>query len=205
MRRPSMQSMGERFGALVVTKVMLGSKGKNARAEAKCDCGCVWEGILSDLRRGMTKSCGCLRVDAKTTHGLCDHPLYQVWVGIRARVLDPTHAKYKDYGLRGITIDPDWVDDPSAFITWVGETLGERPSAQHSIDRIENDGPYSKGNLKWSTAKQQCNNRRNSLHITFDGLNLTLSQWSDKLGVAYGTLYSRLRYGWSIERTLTTP
>lgn len=80
-----------------------------------------------------------------------------------------------------------------------------KPSKAHSIDRIDNNGPYSPENCKWSTQKEQASNNRRNRLIKFNGEIHTLTQWAEKMGVRRGLLESRiLYYGWSIERDLTT-
>ena len=89
-------------------------------------------------------------------HGLSKTPEYRCWQQIKERCLNPKHKAYPDYGGRGITIDPVWVQDFEAFYSFVGN----RPTAKHSLDRIENSRGYEPGNVRWATMKEQNNNRR---------------------------------------------
>lgn len=90
------------------------------------------------------------------THGMSGTPEYVAWNQLKARCCDPKHRYYPEYGGRGIQVDPAWIND---FMAFYGE-VGPRPSSKHSIDRINNDLGYVKGNLRWATQKEQCNNRR---------------------------------------------
>lgn len=82
-------------------------------------------------------------------------PEYNAWRNMRARCGNPRHPRFKDYGGRGITVDPRW-DDFEVFLA----DVGRRPGPSLSLDRIDNDGPYAPGNVRWATAPQQMSNRR---------------------------------------------
>ena len=100
-------------------------------------------------------------------HGLTGHPLYFTWLGIRARCCNPDSRSYKWYGARGIGMHDEWLHDPAAFIAWIEENLGPRPAGRgsrsyplYTLDRIDNDGGYEPGNLRWATKAVQQGNRR---------------------------------------------
>jgi hypothetical protein len=144
---------GVRFGRLVVLQ------DANAYAvSVQCDCGTVKVVRREHLRRGFTNSCGCLRREARETHGLSRHPLFDTWKGMVARCEDPTHRSYRSYGGRGITVCAAW-HDPAAFIADIERDLGPRPPGM-TLDRIDNDGPYGPGKVRWATRSQQQTNKR---------------------------------------------
>jgi hypothetical protein len=109
-----------------------------------------------------------------------------------------TH-NYKDYGGRGITVCDRWLD-VNNFI----EDMSTRPEGT-SIDRIDNNGNYEPSNCKWSTDKEQSNNRRSSRYLEYNGESKTLVDWSRDTGIKQTTIGERLRRGWTIEQALETP
>ena len=134
---------------------------KNGRFLWMCECDCgnhtTVDGV--NLRSGKTKSCGCLVAEKvkerNTKHGLSKNPAYSVWKEIRKRTNNPNHKNYSLYGGRGITIDKRW-NNFASFL----QDMGERPSAKHSIDRVDSDGNYTKENCRWATQSVQVRNRR---------------------------------------------
>lgn len=152
---------GARFGRLVVVEYAGKRKGR-FHWLCKCDCGGQKVTATSNLTGGGTQSCGCLQREragpngSRTTHNLSNTPEYATWQSIKQRCFNKNNRAWIRYGGRGITMAEEWVDSFESFF----EHVGPKPSAKHSIDRIDNDGNYEPGNVRWATSKQQRNNRR---------------------------------------------
>jgi hypothetical protein len=180
--------------------------------KVKCKyCENIFETRPSDLVSGHTGSCGCktreFLSEANITHGHAinyrSSPEYQVWSAMIERCRNPKCKYYENYGGRGIKVCDRWLDFNN-FIT----DVGLRPSPKHTLDRFPNmDGDYELSNFRWATMKQQQNNKRNNLKITYNGRTQTLMGWKEELGLklAYNTLRDRLTKGWSVEKTFETP
>ena len=112
-----------------------------------------------------------------------------------------SQSRYADYGGRGIQVCERWRNSFESFVA----DLPPRPSERHSLDRIDNNGNYEPGNVRWATAAEQARNRRDSRLLTLGSETLTLTDWTRRLGLSRGTIQRRLRAGWSDERTLSTP
>lgn len=114
---------------------------------------------------------------------------------------NPDHKYYERYGGRGIDICEDWKQSYKNFETWA---MSHGYKENLTLDRIDNSGGYNSENCKWSTKKEQANNRSTNRLITYNGTTKTLKTWSEEYGILPETIYRRLNNGWNIDRALTT-
>jgi hypothetical protein len=166
----------------------------------KCKCGNEVEKIAHRVFSGNTRSCGCYIPPDRTPlkHGLNGHYFYGQWRNIINRCTNPNDLRWSSYGGRGIGIYQDWKNNPQKFLDY----LGPRPSPRHSIDRIDNNKGYEPGNVRWADHKTQQRNTRRNVFIEYKGVKMCIASWAEKIGLKIGTLNSRLRRGWSLERAL---
>jgi len=157
--------IGKRFGTRIVLKRMPNyPNNRNCIWLVQCDCGDISSVYGSRLKRGVSPTCTncCIRHKPGTQikHGLKKTPEYRTWRGMKYRCLCSTSASWQYYGGRGISIYEPWLHDFKAFYDYVGEK--PEPKHLYSIDRIDNNGNYEPGNLRWATIQEQNANRRNT-------------------------------------------
>ncbi len=125
---------------------------------------------------------------------------YNVWAGMIQRCTNPNFSQFNRYGGRGIGVPDKW----RVFAGFL-EDMGERPGGM-TIERLDNDAGYSNDNCRWASQRDQARNRSTTHWVEHEGVRLPLVAWADRAGIKYKVLHARLvKYGWPIERALTTP
>jgi len=194
--------VGQRFGRLLVIS-KAERRSNTQRWNCICDCGSKTVVFGNCFTNGNTTSCGCYAKEVTsiwaTVHGGCGTKEYKTWEGMMCRVNNNRDKAYKDYGGRGISICERWFN----FEIFLSD-MGKRPEGM-SLDRIDNDGDYSPENCRWATPKEQANNRRDNITLTFNETTKTIAEWAAETGLKWHTIKGRLNRGWSIKSTLTAP
>lgn len=142
--------------------------------------------LQSALKSGRSRSCGCLRDEVATTHGMSRTGIYRLWRSMLQRCANPQHHAYAYYGGRGITVCKRW----SNFLSFYTD-MGERPKGK-SLERRDNNRGYSAANCYWATLKEQGRNRRNNRYITYNGITKTLPEWAELFGIKRNSLASSI-------------
>lgn len=163
----------------------------------RCSCGTERPVYKSNLLSGISKSCGRCFVKKH-------HPLFQIWGGILKRCLLEKSVSFPRYGGRGIQVCEEWMNF-NVFCTAIETEIGKRPTAKHSIDRIDNNKGYFPGNVRWATRQKQAENQRNNIKITANGETLTLSEWARRLSVNFSTLQWRAANDWPDDKIINKP
>lgn len=193
---------GHRYERLIVTARApnAGPKDTNARWYCRCDCGRQSIAYGQDLARGKVKSCGCLNASRIYKHGMARTPIHRVWISMRHRCENKFNASYHNYGGRGIFVCDEWQD----FAQFYAD-MGQCPDG-HTLERIDNNGPYSKANCRWATGVEQHNNKRTNRFVTAFGKTQTIAQWSAEFGVPWTTIRMRIeKLGWTNEQSVSEP
>ena len=191
---------GRRFGYWTVIARAKNNTHGSAQWQCQCDCGKVRVIGAEYLKNGRSQSCGCHKNDYNRRHGGKGTKLYEVWRFMRYRCESPNNQAYPMYGARGIQVCEDW-HDFAAFRVWAMDN-GYREGL--SIDRIDVNGNYEPSNCRWTDARTQMNNRRNTPHYEYGGKRMTISEWSKETGIPRNTLLNRIKRGWSFERAISS-
>lgn len=164
----------------------------------KCTCGGTTVVDSSSLRRGLTKSCGCLprekmialghrSAEWSTKHGMHNKRIYRCWDDMIKRCYNPKCNGYHIYGGRGIKVCDEWRTFQN-FYDWAKEN---GYTDELTLDRIDNDGNYEPSNCRWATVKFQNRNKRNNVYVTYKGEKKCLMEWSETLGIKYEPMRKR--------------
>jgi hypothetical protein len=134
-------------------------------------------------------------------HGISQTAEYGIWKGMVFRCHNPSYPDYHLYGGRGIVVCDEWRDNPVLFV----EHVGSRPGPEYTIDRIDNSRGYEPGNVRWATMRQQSNNTRKNVLLTYNGETFTIAEWAARLGINVQTLKWRLANWGSVEKAISAP
>lgn len=138
------------------------------------------------------------------THGKSGTAVYKQWILMVRRCHAPESDNYKYYGARGIAVCSLWRESLEEYEFYIAQ-LPHYGEAGYSLDRIDNDGNYEPGNVRFSTMSEQLRNTRRTRLFTFAGKTQCVTAWSEELGIPVTTLYQRLTSGWSVEEMFSTP
>lgn len=196
---PASEHVGKKFHHLKIigTTPSTHASRNGLMLVCECDCGKICFNRAQPVVQGAIKSCGCMRstfVSAGTKkHGASKTREYATYRQAKRRCEDPRAPKYHNYGGRGIEFRFKSFEE---FI----EHLGTRPPGNHiSLDRIDNDGHYEPGNVRWTTMDVQGVNRRDNKRVTYQGKTMTISQWERHMGMPFGRLRQRLSKGLDLD------
>jgi hypothetical protein len=168
-----------------------------------CACGKNTRVSAFDIKSGHTQSCGCYHKEKMSSQGggYLDAE-YVSWYNMVQRCTNPTHISYAHYGALGISVFDAWQSDFKAFAAYIGP----KPTAKHSIDRIDGSKGYEPGNVRWATSLEQAANRKSTALVTYQGVLQPLSLLARSKGLCPMVVNKRVfRSGWSVEKALTTP
>jgi hypothetical protein len=165
-------------------------------------CGAIFSSSYNNVQRGNTKSCGCQHHTNNTnkTHGMSETPIYNRWRGILLRCNDDTAISYPNYGGRGIKVCDKWSSFEGFF-----EDMGNPPEGDYQLDRIDNDGDYTKENCQWITRQENLRKTKRVKKFMVDGIEQTIAELSHKYNINQKCLSKRIRMGWDVLEAVRTP
>ena len=190
---------GQRFGRLTVISLMPHEKGEPVFWKCKCDCGNERTVNVVNLNNGTATQ--CLECNKPFSYRQNYPRLGTIWGGLRDRCNNPNNPRYPDYGGRNITVCKEW-DSLENFVEWA-ITHGYKDGL--TIDRIDNEKGYSPDNCRWATLKEQANNTRKNVFLTYKGETHSLSVWSEITGISRSTLNYRYSHWDNVEDILQKP
>jgi len=163
-----------------------------------------------DLRYGRTVSCGCYNREQaaalakrRAVHGRSNTHEHRHWWQMVRRCVDPAFIMFERYGAQGVRVAAEW-QGAQGFIRFL-EHVGEAPSDKHTLDRIDGEGDYVPGNVRWATPKEQGRNRRDNRLLTAFGRTQCVAAWAEEVGLNDTTILARLKRGLSHEEAISRP
>jgi hypothetical protein len=191
----------EKYNKLTVLGYCGKDKFGKKKVECVCDCGNKYIGVLSAIKSGNTKSCGCLHdLGNRKTHGMRKSKLYTTWANIKQRCTNEKKPDFIYYGGKGVKICSEWENDFSSFYNWAISN-GWKDGLQ--IDRINNEGNYCPENCQCITAKENVAKQDKVIKIFENGRYVSLMDYCKIKGMNYGKISQRIRkLKWPIEKAL---
>src|SRR6266536_1418160 len=201
-RLPAHNMIGKQFGQLTVLCLSPQRSHKGELTyQCKCSCGNLHSATGCSLRSGSTKTCGYCPLPPRPPTLAQRFPKeHETWRNMKKRCYQKNRPKYQIYGARGIAVCTSWLNSFTAFLA----DMGPKPLA-HSIERINNNGPYHPSNCRWATPLEQAYNRRTNITLEYNGERKILAEWARLFGLNRNTFRSRLKKGWPIARALHLP
>lgn len=195
--------IGFRWGSRVVAGYCMNGF-RQLCVKTICDCGNAQHVVVSKLYVSSKLRCNKCPKTWRTTHGHSkrsgESREYRAWLAMKQRC-QPDFIGSKYYFEKGIKVCDIWLDSFEVFF----KDVGPAPGLEYMLERIDNKKDYELGNVTWATRTEQNRNKSNNRYYEYNGLNMTLRAWEIHLGFNEGVLKSRLRLGWSLEKTLATP
>ncbi len=206
-RSTRVANVGAAYGRYIIVRELDQSErsGDGREVIARCGCGSEKRVLLSNLTRGLVLQCQrCAWGECGTvTHGRSGSWIHSVYRGMVGRCTNECDESYSNYGGRGIRVHPSWLG-PEGIERWYAY-MGDRPSDRHSIDRVNNNGNYEPGNVRWATQSEQMRNTRLSRPLRVSGEVLTMDEAGARLGISRQAIAKRIAWGWSEAEAATTP
>ncbi len=189
---------GMKFGRLTAV-YHISRQGKAIKPKSfwMCTCECGGTAVVDAyrLRHGETRSCGCIvREGVKPRKTDDQKRLRRIWIGMKQRCFNSSCKEYKYYGLRGVTITKEWLEDFEVFYQWA---IANGYRNDLTIDRISSNGNYEPSNCRWITIQDQQRNRRNNVRLTVNGVTHSVAEWARITGFCGSTIALRHKRGWS--------
>lgn len=205
-RRIGDEMIGFKVGKLEVIELSHQDKNGSFKWLCKCECGNTKVISQGSLRQGQSLSCGCIQkaftINRQLKHGMSHRPIYQTWLDMKKRCTNPKSNEYHNYGGRGIKISEKWINSFQNFF----DDVGDIPFPNAQIDRIDNDGNYELGNIRWSTVEENQRNKRNNHLVTYKGETMCVADWAVRLGIKSSILFARLsKPSYTVEEAFTLP
>ncbi len=179
-----------------------------SRWYCQCECGNYCIRSYSALTKAVSKSfiisCGCTYKSPRKVHGMCTSRIYNIRINMIDRCYNTSATIYSYYGGRGITVCDEWVDKENGFMNFYNWAMSSGYTDELTIDRINVNGNYEPSNCRWFTMKQQSNNKRSNIIFYVNGKSITTTEVSIKNNISLGTIYRRIKDGWSDEDIVNT-